>query len=179
MAVPTIVATVGSATANSFVTELEQITYMSGRLNNSNWTTVTGSALTADENKALLEATIEIGSMVFLGERVDTTQALSWPRQNVTDPDSPTASYYSSTVMPERVKNATMELAFQYINSGTTDVAAIPSNDGIKRSKIDVLETEYFEYGQPVGIGRYPRVMGFLSPLLASTGSLTAPLIKG
>jgi hypothetical protein len=175
----TIDATVGGAASNSFVTELEQIAYVADRLNLSSWTTVSGSTLTDDEKKALIEATREINRMRFIGARVNDTQALAWPRQNATNLDSATFDYFSTTVLPQRLKNATMELAVQFIEAGTTDVAALPDTDNVKRDKIDVLEVEYFEYGRKRGLRRYPRVSGELSTLLESSSGLTSPLVRG
>jgi hypothetical protein len=176
----TIDATVGGSSSNSFVTEVEQIAYMETRLNNSDWTTVSGSALTDDENKALVESSRELSAEAWKGRRVTSTQALSWPRDNVQNPDDPNLDYYDDTVIPQRVKDATMELAFQYIKAGTTDVAALSSSRGIKRDKIETLEVEYFEHtGGEEGLQRYPRIWGWIAPLLAYPSGLTSPLVRG
>jgi hypothetical protein len=154
---------------------------MSGRLNNSAWTTVTGTTLTDDENKALLEAAIELDGMTWAGLRVDTTQAMEHPRQLLVDPDSPSGSYVGSTTVHQDIKNAQMELAFQYIKAGTIDVAAPAGTDGIKRSVIGPLETEYFGHGSgpAKGLGRYPRVSKWVKPFLANSSAFTARLVRG
>lgn len=177
----TIVATAGASTANSFVTQAEQIAYMAARLNSDTWTTKTGSTLTETEKAALVEATRDLNVKGWLGERVDDVQALAWPRQNVINPDDPSLSYYATTAIPQRVKNACMELAFQYINAGTTDLASLTSQEqtAIKRERVDVLETEYFEYNRPMGLEKYPRVWDEISPLLVSSSGFTMHLVKG
>jgi hypothetical protein len=175
----TIEATAGSGSANSFVTEAEVISYMAARLNASTWTSVTGSTCTESEKKALVEATRDLSVREWLGARVDSTQSLSWPRNWAVDPDSPINFYFDADVVPQRVKDATCELAFQYLNAGTTDIAALDANIGVKVKTIDVLTTEYFEPHQRAqGLSRFPRVMAYIKPLLAGSG-ITTPVIRG
>jgi hypothetical protein len=180
----TIVATPGSATANSFVTEAEVIAYMATRLNNSAWTTVTGSDCTEDEKKALIEATRELSALAYIGERVDGTQVLSWPREDAQNPDSPgidsmggeTLGDYASNIIPDRVKNATCELAFQFLKSGSTDLAALDSKIGVLSKTIGPISTTYTDPDKRAqGLARFPRVMNYIRPLLKKnrTGGLT------
>ena len=171
----TIVATVGSATANSFVTLAEAEVYMEGRGNKALWTAATDAA----KDIALAEATRDIDLKEYTGRRASSTQSLSWPRDWAVDPDNPVQGYFDTDEVPTRVKNATCELAFQYIKAGTTDLAAIDSATNIKRKKVDVLETEYFASSTtPQGLGRYPRVMQYIRPLLANSG-FTTPVVRG
>lgn len=167
----TIVATVGSASANSFVTLAEAATYMEGRLNASSWET---DASTDSKNRALAEATRELSSVEWLGYRVDSTQALSWPRDWVLNVDDPNANYYADTVIPERVKRATYELALAFIKAGTTDIAGQDTTLDVRRKKIDVLETEYYDRGVRVaGLDRYPAVMREIEPLVIGSAITT------
>ena len=180
----TIVATAGSGTANSFVTESEVIAYMATRLNNSAWTTVTGSTCTEDEKKALIEATRELSALNYIGERVDGTQALSWPREDAQNPDSPgidsmggeTLGDFDSDEIPQRVKDATCELAFQFLKQGTADVAALDATIGVLSETVGPLSTTYADPSQRAqGLARFPRVMNYIRPLLkkGATGGLT------
>lgn len=176
---PTIVATAGASNANSFLTEVEQIAYMADRLNNSSWTTVTGSTCTDDEKKAMIEATREVDVREYSGARTDDDQALDWPRQWAANPDDPVQSYFDNTEVPTRIKNATAELAFQFIKEGTTDVAALDAAAGVKSKQVDVLKTEYFAASStPTGLARYPRVMNYIRPLLAQP-NLTLSVVRG
>ena len=171
----TIVSTVGSATANSFVTLAEAEVYMLGRGNKALWTAATD----ATKDIALAEATRDIDLKDYTGYRTASTQALSWPREWATDPDNPVQGWYDTDVVPARIKNATCELAFQYIKAGTTDVAALDSKANVKSKQVDVLKTEYFaSTSTPTGLARYPRVMAYIRPLLANSG-LTIPLVRG
>lgn len=172
-----IVATVGAATANSFITADEMSAYCDGRLNASTWTE-------ADEQlAALVEATRDISLLRFQGERVNSTQALSWPREDCPNPDSPgidtvggeTLGDYPSDEIPQRVKDATCELALQYLKAGTTDIAALESTIGIVEKTVGALSTTYAQpHERAQGLARFPRVMAYLAPLLdrGKTGGL-------
>jgi hypothetical protein len=172
-----ITATSGSATANSFVTLAEMATFMEARLNAALW----DAAIVDTQNRALVEATRELSSLTWPGGRSTTTQALAWPREWVQNPDSTpfTWSYYTTTEIPQRVKDATCELAFQFVNAGTTDVAALDPNVGVIEKTIDVLTTRWQPYQKPaVGLARYPRVMNYIRPLLLAVGA-TTPTVRG
>ena len=170
-----IVATAGSATANSFITLAEAETYMEGRGNKALWT----AAADADKNIALVEAMRELDVLSYQGYRSTDTQALSWPRQWAVDPDNPVYAWFDTDEIPTRLKNAQAELAFQFIKAGTTDVAALDSKTGVKRKKVDALETEWFSPSTTArGLSRYPRVMNYIRPLLA-VGGLTTEVLRG
>ena len=80
---PTIVATVGSASANSFVLETEMTTYCDARLNAAIWTGADAQL------PALIEATRDLSLLTYVGSRVTSTQKLSWPRDYAPNPDAP------------------------------------------------------------------------------------------
>lgn len=170
----TIDATVGGASANSFVTLAEANAYMAARLNTDAWTDAD------DAGVALAEATRELGLCRWLGLRVDDTQALAWPRQLVLDPDSPSRIWYAETVIPQRVKDATCELALEFLRAGTTDIAGRDTSRDVVRKRVDVLETEYAPAAQrAAGLARYPRIMGLIAPLLATVGGSTFNVVRG
>jgi hypothetical protein len=171
-----ITATAGSATANSFVTEAEAIAYMATRLNVTGWVTVSGSSCTEDEKKALIEATREISVLPFIAQRTDDVQVLSWPRTYALDPDAPSITgiqeiaqlYFDDDEIPLRVKNATCELALQFLKSGTTDLAVADPNAGVIEKTVDVLTTRWQNYQRPTGLARFARVMNEIGPLLSN-----------
>ena len=74
-----IVATVGSATANSYVTLTEAQAFIDG-LTESDDVTAWGSSTDDQKNRALFTAAQRIDREKFLGARVADTQALEWPR---------------------------------------------------------------------------------------------------
>jgi hypothetical protein len=174
-----LIADVGSATANAFVEVDTATDYLAGRLNSDAWT----DASSNDKAKALIEATREITLLPFQGSRVDTTQALAWPRSYAVNPDRPSLAllgtvtdlYYADDVIPQRVQDATCELALEFLKAGTSDVASRDATAGVIRKVVDVLETEYAKpYERPQGLARYPRVVSLLSPLMdVSTSGYT------
>lgn len=172
----TIDATVGGASANSFVTLAEMTTYMEGRLNSDSF----DDATTDNQNRALAEATRELSAAVWEGYRTDSTQALSWPREWVRDPDEPNGNYYDNNVIPTRVKRATYELAFEFLKAGTTDLAALDTSFNVKRTNIaGAIETEYYGPGHRIkGLARWPAVMREIAPLLAGS-MLTTAVVRG
>ena len=110
---------------------------------------------------------------------MNDTQSLSWPRTWAVNPDAAwQTTYYGVTVVPQRVKDATCELAFQYVNAGTTDLATVDDSAGIIEKTIDVLTTRWDINRKQVGLNRFPRVLAYIRPLLASGGT-SVPLIRG
>lgn len=184
----TITATVGSATANSFITEAELIAYVAARPNAHTSATVTGSTATEAEKAAMVQAARELDAATYKGSRVDATQRLAWPRAYVPDPDYPydaTAStsddvgYLDSTTIPRRVKDAQCELVVQFLKAGATDLSMPSSVEGVKRRRIDVLETEY-QVGALAtrGFARFPLVQQWLAPLLGA-GAGQRTVVRG
>ena len=167
-------ATVGGAAANSYVLLADAQTYMSGRLNSSAWDTAT----TDQQNRALVSASAELTNLSWVGRRATVTQALAWPRWMAPNPDSPVGFLYLSDIIPDRVANATYELAFQFLVAGTTDIAALDPNLAVVEKTVDVLTTRYQPYQKPQGLARFPSVMRYIRPLLASVAGST-PILKG
>lgn len=174
----TIDASAGGASANSYVLESEAIAYMATRLNASAWTTFDGTDCTDTEKIAIAEATRYLSSLSWKSRRATTTQVLEWPRWGVQNPDSPLGFLYQTTCVPTRVKDATCELAFQFLNLGTTDLASIDPNTGVIEKTVDVLTTKYSVYQRPTGLSRFPLVMRFIKPLLDGQTNQTT-LVRG
>lgn len=171
----TIVATAGSATANSYVTLAQADSYMESRLNASSWDDATED----NQNRALVEATRELDVLMYGGRKATDTQALQWPRDNAVDPDSPNAWLFENTEIPQRLKDAQCELAFQFIKAGTTDVAALDATTNIASKSVDVLSTEYVApHARAKGLKRYPRVWNLIAPLVESSGVM-ASVVRG
>jgi hypothetical protein len=171
----TLIATVGSSTANAFVTAVEATAYLGTRLNASAFT----GASTDDQARAVIEATRELSVLSWEGQRADSTQALAWPRQFAVNPDSPWQYWFSTTELPQRVKDATCELALEFLKAGTTDIAALDPTISVIRKKVDVLETEYAApFLRAKGLAIFPRVMALIRPLLTSSG-VSVPLVRG
>lgn len=168
----TIDSTVGGASANSFVLLAEADSYMESRLNASTW----DSADPDNQNRALAEATRYLSALGWQGRASSSTQALAWPRDWVVNPDDPNLDYFSNAAIPTRIKNATCELAFQFIKAGATDLAALDPKVEIQRSQVDVLVTDYVAYGRRQGLARYPSVYRLIAPLL--DGAMSGPFLR-
>ena len=182
MAPPAIDASVGGIASNSFCTLVEASLYLSARLNATAFT----AASADDQNTALLEACRELSNLgVWKGRRVNDTQALSWPRDYVPDPDNPdnegllvsgyrdleepfsTITYYLTTIVPVRIKEGQIELALEFLRAGTEDVAGLDPDTNIKSTVTDILETVLVGQSQrATGLVRYPRVMARIAALL-------------
>lgn len=179
----TIEATPGHASANSFIALDAAETYMASRLNATLW----DAASTDTKNRALVEATRELSLLKYVGSRTTTTQALSWPRQYARNPDLPalvsvqdlSQLYFDDDIVPQRVKDATCELALEFVKAGTTDVASRDPNANIQQKTIDVISTTFFaSEKQPKGLNRFPSVMRFVAELLDEESSGGIQMIR-
>jgi hypothetical protein len=166
---PTIIATPGASDANSYVTVSEADDYLSSRLNASAWTDASAPQRIA----ALIEAQRTLTPLGYIGRRATETQALAWPRERAPNPDDPFGRDYSTAIVPQRVKDAACELALEFLNAGTADLAAISSSQNVIREKVDVLEVQYSEPQDRItGLAQFPRIIALLTPLWVGVGSL-------
>lgn len=143
MTAPAIVATVGAANANSYLTVAAADGIAAGMVGELSWASATADA----KAKALITATNGLETLAFIGERSTSTQALSWPRRNAECGDK--APQVND--VPREVELATFDLANALLgNPGllrsapTTEslVAGVPNRD-LKRVKLDVMELEW------------------------------------
>jgi hypothetical protein len=123
----TIDATVGGASANSYLTLADAQALIDGMVENDD-VTAWASATTDQKNRALYTATQRIDRERFLGARVTDTQALQWPRTGVRKPDTYintyaigfpfkiTTDYFTDTEIPDQIKQAQVVLAV-YLNN--------------------------------------------------------------
>jgi len=123
----TIDATVGGASANSYLTLADAQALIDGMVENDD-VTAWASATTDQKNRALYSATQRLDRERFLGARATDTQALQWPRTGVRKPDTYintyatgfpfriTTDYFTDTEIPDQVKQAQAVLAV-YLNN--------------------------------------------------------------
>jgi hypothetical protein len=134
----TINATVGSASANSYLTLADAQAIVDGFVEDEDviaW----ASATTDQKNRALYSATERLDRERFLGARATDTQSLQWPRTGVRKPDTYintyavgfpfriTTDYFTDTEIPDQVKKAQVVLAV-YLNN---------NKDGLSLSGIE------------------------------------------
>ena len=128
----TIIATAGSATANSYVTVVEAGAYFATRIGSDIW-----DDATEEEQKALLvNATRMLDqSYTWNGTIASSTQALRFPRDYVYDCD---AELLDSDTIPTAIKNGTCEML---LFVGDTDGGS--KDNSIKSAKVGSIEVEY------------------------------------
>jgi len=167
----------GSATADSYISEADAITYLD-KYAASGSSNVFTAASTAAAEIALRNATRTIDSMFalrFKGSRLLETQALQWPRVGVVTNDN---FAVDSDSVPALVKHATCELALRFIadSSGHDTSRLTPDQDKPgaileERLKADVVETET-HYAGASQQKLYKIVADLLGPLLYSAGKV-------
>jgi hypothetical protein len=126
-------ATVGSASANSYITLADAQAIIDGFVEDDD-VTAWASATTDQKNRALFTATQRLDRERFLGARATDTQALQWPRTGVRKPDTYintyavgfpfriTTDYYTDTEIPDQIKKAQVVLAV-YLNNNKDGMA--------------------------------------------------------
>lgn len=150
----TIVTTVGSATANSYVSLTEFADYRDlQRIDADSF----DAADPDDKIRALVIAFKRLNRENWMGSRVDSTQAAAWPRFGVQKVDKVegwgyggaysygygsypygypygTLNQYLSTEIPQQIKDAQCELALSYLDGfddGEEDQIKSFSADGV------------------------------------------------
>jgi len=112
---------------------------------------------TDDKERALITATRRLDQEDWQGTRVDTTQALDWPRYWATDEDG---EEYESNEIPTKVKHATFELALRLLidRANSKDTLADTGLEEFRAAKVGPMDMERdptFEGGQlPANVRR-------------------------
>jgi len=161
----------GLATAESYASVAEADT----RLANYGFTAWAALTVAAKETALRLATDFMVNSFRtrWKGYRVNTTQALDWPRYYVEREDALSggyglAPYYDSASVPAEVKNACIDLAYKT----TQGVDLAPDiEQAQKRVKVGPIEVEYDTTGNVATIFR--AVESKLRPLLKTGGAMT------
>jgi hypothetical protein len=129
-------ATAGSPSANSYATRSEALAYLESRLYAvTDWLVQTDG----DKDAALVWATRLLDNhLTWAGARTYVNQALDWPRQGIVDKGGFSVLPYN--VVPQEIKNAAAELAFQLTQS---DPTAGGDAGNISRLKAGPVEITY------------------------------------
>tara|TARA_Y100001963_G_scaffold42216_1_gene59144 strand:+ start:147 stop:713 length:567 start_codon:yes stop_codon:yes gene_type:complete len=161
-----IVATVGSASANSYITLSDANAIVEGLTPDDDvkaWEA--GSTSDDYRNRALYTACQRIDRERFLGARTDDTQALQWPRTGVRKPDTYintyavgfpfriTTDYFTDTEIPDQIKKAQVVLAV-YLQNNPTGIGLSGLED-FKQVNIGSMNVTPNFYGS-VGADRVP-----------------------
>ncbi len=155
----------GLATAESYVSVADADTYWTNRDGNTVWT----AASTAEKEAGLRSATDYVESRFRLswkGQRIGTTQALSWPRYYVYTCDGRTMA---SDEVPTMLAYAVAYLAPYAVTNQADGLApATKATAGIasERVKAGPVEEEIHYIGGASGSTDYPQAWAMLSDLV-------------
>jgi hypothetical protein len=105
----TVDATLAGANSNSYITVATATAYFDNRLDSGDWTAASADTKAA----AVITATTWLEGLEYSGNRATTTQALKWPRTDITC-DGIEAD---ETFIPTEIKNATAEVALALIGN--------------------------------------------------------------
>ena len=155
-------ATAGAATANSYASVAEADAYLAVRGDTSTWT-----ALNNGQKESKLQwAAIYLDTLTFKGTRSTSTQALQWPRIGVWDRDG-----FEVNAIPQALKNAQAEMAFQLIANDWTQGLGPVSNETLSVGSISLGRETHRAFPAPV--------LALLRPFLASIPGTSGRLVRG
>lgn len=132
---PTLIATLGGSTSNSYITVATATTYFGDRLGNASWT----AASADDKAAALITATSWLESLEYYGNRASTSQALKWPRTDV----SCDGVEADETYIPADIQAATAETAQALITTPTLMRGSTTGPGVYDKVELGDLKVEY------------------------------------
>lgn len=144
--------------AESYLSVADADTIIDERGGNSKW-----DALTTAQKEVQLRLSTEYldSNYNFVGDMVEYTQPLSWPRSGL--------DRYASNEIPDDVKKALAVLSYQSIDNPLYTIESV-DNGAIKSemSKLDVLETkvEYYSGGSGISQTVFNEVRNILKRVL-------------
>jgi hypothetical protein len=168
--VPDLDATVGGASANSFVSLDDADEYLGTR---TDW--IDGDE--DDKNTALIESQRELSLLepILQGYRTDAVQALCFPRVLVINTKAPrdtTAGLtgfpeYADDIIPGDWAKANIELAYEFFRQGTTAIISNDDSSTVIEKTVGPLTTKWATPVQEavaplVGLARFPRVLALV-----------------
>jgi hypothetical protein len=154
-----IVATVGAADANSYLTLADAQSLIDGFIESAD-VAAWASATTDQKNRALYTSAQRIDRERFLGSKVDDTQSMQWPRSGVRKPDTYINTYatgfpfrivedfFTDTEIPDQLKKAQAVLA-AYLNNNkdALDLTGLESFSSINAGNVSVTPYRYGSIG--------------------------------
>jgi hypothetical protein len=137
---PVLVATLAGATSNSYITLSDANIYFGNRLDAADWTAATSVNKTA----SLITATSWLDTLDFYGTRSVTTQALKWPRTDITC-DGVEAD---ATFIPREIKDATCEAALALLRNPTMLRGVVTAPGSYDEVELGELRVKYRGQGE-------------------------------
>jgi len=152
--------------ANTYAT-LSYVTTYCSNLGLSEWADAASDTV---REAAILRAMAYIESKSYKGVKAEADDPLKWPREGVYDEDG---YAIENDDIPTNLKKALARASYEEIKSSGILEPRLES--GIKREKIDVIETEYFQ-SSALSQTIFQAVDNYLQGLLKSTISI--PVIR-
>ena len=126
-----------------------------------------------DKIAAILRAMRYLENLSWAGEKTAQSNPLSWPRDHTYDRDG---RVYDDDIVPTPVVNALCEAALaELVDQGVLRPSSTTSGQ-IKRQKVDVIETEYFESYQ--SSQSFDAIDDELTGLVSSGGGVVVELVR-
>ena len=142
-------ATLGGASANSYVTVAEADAYFATSFGRTAW----GGASAANKEIVLIESTRLLDLLVsWKGYVKSDTQALRWPRTYVPNIDG---RYISDSIVPKDVKNAVFELAYSLLSNGGFQA----SENELSKVKVGPVSIDFSDTVKSNGLPKMVRDM--------------------
>lgn len=151
---PNVIATVGAANSNSYVTVAEADAYFDDSFGKGLWP----STPSTDREALVITASRMLDQFIlWYGNKADDLQSMEWPR---------TGTRYDDDVIPSKVKYATYELAYYILENNGVSFA----NQSIESVKVGPVAVEFSPNSVDAGIP------SFIENLITDLGS---PIVVG
>ena len=154
-------ATLGGASANSYVTLADADAYFETVPDSTDWV----SKSTDQKNRALISATRWIDVLSFYGKRCSETQALKWPRKEY----EVDGIELACTLIPFGIEVATYELARAFANDTDAITGSTGTTGLYDEVKLGDLQVKYKNSSMTPGVINnvfdvYPWLQTYLGP---------------
>ena len=173
----TIIATLKSENANSYVTLAEADAYFETVPSSTQW----DNKQDDKKNRALIAATRWIDTLVFYGDRCDDDQALKFPRTNY----QVDGVELACTLIPQNIKYAQFELAFALANDTDAIIGSSGTDGNFEEVKLGDIQVKYNTKSQGTGVVNnvfdvYPWLQSYLGAyVLGGAGSFQMRVVRG
>lgn len=177
----------GSTVDNSYLSVAEADSIAATMLGTLKWNDP--ATTTADKEKALVQATLQLGTLGWVGTKAAASQPLDWPRKDAVCGEKS----YGDTVIPREIELSTFDLAEGLLNNpalitgiggaaggGGSPGELVPGvpNADLKRLKLDVMELEWRDAASSSGV-TIKTPLSVMPHLTSILGCLTTSVIPG
>jgi len=161
-------ATVGTSTANSYITVDEADAYFEDRVHSSAW------ASSESKEQLLISASRLIDWMMnFQGVRTYSTQVMQFPRTGIVKRDG---VELPSTIIPQELKYAVCELALTSVKKDRTVESALAGIESVEAGPLAIKASQAFMNQKPNVIPDYIRQI--LADFILSSGISVVRLMR-